>query len=223
MVHPLLNKCHPQFDKTSSSRHIPPAYSTSINNQRNGISAHIAAWVYCTNPENQKWLFSKVYSWLLFFSRSVVSDSLWPHGLKHAWLPCPLLSPGVCSNSYPLSQWCQPTISSSVAPFSSCPQSFPALGSFLWLTLFIRSTLCIRWPKYWSFSFSISPSNEYSGLISFRIDWFDVLSVQWTLRSLLQHHRLKALIESINSLMISLLYGPALTSICDFWKNHSFD
>ena len=136
MVHPLLNKCHPQFDKTSSSRHIPPAYSTSINNQRNGISAHIAAWVYCTNPENQKWLFPKVYSWLLFFSRSVVSDSLWPHGLKHAWLPCPLLSPGVCSNSYPLSQWCQPTISSSVAPFSSCPQSFPASGSFPMSQLF---------------------------------------------------------------------------------------
>ena len=81
------------------------------------------------------------------------------------------------TNSCPSSRWRHPTISSFVVPFSSCPQSFPALGSFLWLTLFIRSTLCIRWPKYWSFSFSISPSNEYSGLISFRIDWFDLLAV----------------------------------------------
>ena len=75
--------------------------------------------------------------------------------------------------------------------------------------------LSIRWPKYWSFSFSISASNEYSGLISFRIDWFDLV-VQGTLTSLLQHHR-------INSSVCSLLYGSALTRICDYWKNHSFD
>ena len=75
--------------------------------------------------------------------------------------------------------------------------------------------LCIRWPKYWSFSFSISPSNEYSGLISFRMDWFDLLAVQWTLKSLLQT-------KSINS-VLSFLYGPTLTSIRDYWKNHSFD
>ena len=74
-----------------------------------------------------------------------------------------------------------PTISSSVIPFSSCPQSFPASRSFL-----------IRWLKYWSFSFSISPSNEYSGSISFRIDWFDLLAVRGTLKSLLQHYNLKA-------------------------------
>ena len=67
---------------------------------------------------------------LLLFSPSVVSDSLWPHGLQHARLPCPLPTPGVCSNSCPLNRWCHPTISSSVVPFSSCPQSFPALGSF---------------------------------------------------------------------------------------------
>ena len=78
-----------------------------------------------------------------------------------------------------------------------------------------ESALCIRWPKYWSFSFSISPSNEYSGLISFRIDWFD-LAVQGTLKSLLQF-------ESIDSLSFSHLYGPTLTSIHDYWKNHSFD
>ena len=81
-----------------------------------------------------------------------------------------------------------------------------------------ESVLCIRWPKYWSFSFSISPSNEYSGLISFRINWFDLLAVQGTLKSLLQHT-----VQSINSLALSFLYGPTVTSIHDYWKNHTFD
>ena len=98
---------------------------------------------------------------LLLFSRSVMSNSLWPHGLQHARLPCPLLSPGVYSNSCPSSQWCHPTISSSV----TCPflqtSVFPSIRVFS-----NESTLHIRWPKYWSFSLSISPSNEYSGLIS---------------------------------------------------------
>ena len=79
------------------------------------------------------------------------------------------------------------------------------------------STLYLRWPKYWSFSFSISPSKEYSGLISFRIEWFDHLAVQRTLKSLLPHHNSKASILSV----LSLLYGP--TSIHDYWKNSSFD
>ena len=116
------------------------------------------------------------------FSHSVVSDSLWPHGLQHTRLPCPLLTHVACSNSCPSNQWYHPTISYSVVPFSSCLQSFLALGSFQWI---------IRWPKYWSFSFSINPSNEYSGLISFRIDWFDRLAVQEIFKSLLQHHSLK--------------------------------
>ena len=114
------------------------------------------------------------------FSRSVVSNSLWPHGLQHARLPCPSPTAGVCSNSCPLSQWCHPTISSSVDPFSSCLQSSPASGFFP-----KESLLHIRWPKYWSFSFSISLSNEYSGLISFRMDWLDLLAVWGTLKSLL--------------------------------------
>ena len=118
---------------------------------------------------------------------SVVSDSLQLHGLQQARLPCPSLSPGACSNSCPLSWWCHPTISFSVTSFSSCPQSFPALGFFS-----NESALRIRWPKYWSFSFSISPSNEYSELVSFQIGWFDLLAVQGTLKSLLQHHILKA-------------------------------
>jgi len=98
------------------------------------------------------------------------------HGLQHSRLPCPSPSPGACSNSCPLSQWCHPTISFSVNPFSSCPQPFPAS-----LVFSSESALLIRWPKYWSFSFRISPSHEYSGLISFRIDWFDLSAVQGTL------------------------------------------
>ena len=81
------------------------------------------------------------------------------------------------------------------------------------------SALHIRWPEYWSLSFSISPSNEYSGLISFTLDWVDILAVQGSLESLLQHHTFK----SLNFLVLSFLYSPTLTSICDYWKNHSFD
>ena len=118
-------------------------------------------------------------------SRSVMSNSLQPHGLN-ARPPCPSPTPEVYSNSCPLSQWYHPNISSSVVSFSSRLQSFPASGSFQ------MSVLRIRWPKYWSFNFSISPSSEYSRLISFRMDWLDLLAVQGTLKSLLQHHSSKA-------------------------------
>ena len=109
------------------------------------------------------------------FSCSVVPDSLRPHGLQHARLPCPSPTPGACSNSCPLSRWCHPTFSTCVVPFSSCLQSFPELGSFPVSQLF-------------AFSFSISPPNEYSGMISFKIDWFVLHALQGTLKSLLQHH-----------------------------------
>ena len=108
-------------------------------------------------------------------------------------------TPGACSNSCPLSRWCHPTISSSVIPFSSCLQCFP--GSRVFSN---RLALCNRWPKYWSFSFTISLSNEYSGLISFRNDWFDLLAVQGTLKSLLQHHRWKASIHHSAFFMVQL-------------------
>ena len=115
-----------------------------------------------------------------------MSDSLRPHESQHARPPCPSPTPRVHSNSHPLSQWCHPAISSSVVPFSSCPQSLPA-------SVFSNeSTLHLRWPKYWSFSFSIIPSKEIPGLISFRMDWLDLLAVQGTLKSLLQHHSLKS-------------------------------
>ena len=118
-------------------------------------------------------------------SCSLMSDSLRPHESQHARPPCPSPTPRVYSNSYPSSWWCHPAILSSVVPFSSCPQSLPASGSFP------MSQLHIRWPNYWSFSFSICPSNEHPGLISFRMDWLDLLAVQGTLKSLLQHHSSK--------------------------------
>ena len=143
---------------------------------------------------------------LLLFSPSVVSDSLWPHGLQNARLPCPSLSLTFFSNSCPLSQWCHPTISSSAAPFSSCSRSFPA-------SVFSNElALRIRWPKYWSFSFSISPSNKYSGLISFRIDWFDRLAVQGALKSLLQHHNSKASILWHSSFFMVQLSHLSMTT-----------
>ena len=98
-------------------------------------------------------------------------------------------------------------------PLLLLPSSFPSIRVFS-----SESALCIWWPKYWSFSFSISPSNEFSGLISFRIDWFDLPAIQRTLKSLLQAPQFK----SINSLVLSLLYGPTLTSTHDYQKSHSF-
>ena len=121
------------------------------------------------------------------FSCSVVTNSLQPHRLQHTRLPCPSPTPRVCSNSIPLSQWCHPTISSSVVPFSSSLQSFPASGSFP-----ISQFFASGGQKYWSFSFSISLSNEYSDLLSFRIDCYDLLAVRGTLENLLQHHSWKA-------------------------------
>ena len=110
------------------------------------------------------------------FSRSVKSDSLQPHGLQHTRTPCPLPTPRVYPNSCPLSRCCHPTITSSVIPFSSCLWSFPA-------SVFSNeSAFCITWPKNWSFSFNISPSSEHSGLISFRMDWLDLLAVQGILK-----------------------------------------
>ena len=191
-------------------------------------------------------------------------NSLQPHGLQHIRLPCSSLSPGGYSDLGLLSRWHHSAISSSVVPFSSCPQSFPASESFPMSWLFASGGQ--------SFSFSISPSNEYSGLISFRIDWFDLLAVQGTLKSLFQHHSSKtpvlwhsaffmvrlshpymttgktivltrqtfvskvisllfnmllrffiAFIPKNNSLVLGFLYGSNLTSVHDYWKNHSLN
>ena len=135
-----------------------------------------------------------------------MSDSLRPHEPQHVRPPCPLPTPRVYPNPCPMSRWCHPTISSSVVPFSSCPQSFPASESSNELALHIR------WPKYWSFSFSISPSSEYSGLISFRMDWLDLLAVQGTLKSLPQHHHSKASILWHSAFLMVQLSHPCMTA-----------
>ena len=142
---------------------------------------------------------------LVQFSRSVVSYSLQPHESQHARPPCPSPTPRVQPNSCPSSRWCHPAISSSVIPCSSCPQSLPA-------SVFSNeSVLHMRWPKYWSFSFSIIPSNEHPGLISFKMDWLDLLAVQGTLKSLLQHHSSKASILQCSAFFTVQLSHPYMT------------
>ena len=141
-----------------------------------------------------------------------MSNSLWPHGQEHVRLPCPSPSLGVYSNSGPSRRCCHPTISSSVIPFSSRLQSFPASGSFH------ESVLHIRWPNYGSFSFSISPSNEYSGLISFRMDWLVLLAVQGTLKSLLQHHSSKASIFQRSAFLMVQLSHPYIVDFREINK-----
>ena len=117
------------------------------------------------------------------FSHSVVSNSLGPHGLQHARLPYPSQTPGACSKSDGEAiQLSHPLLSPSPPAFN-----LPSIRVFS-----NESVLHIRWPKYWSFSFIIRASNECSGLLSFRIDWFGLLAVQGTLKSLLQHHSSKA-------------------------------
>ena len=133
-----------------------------------------------------------------------MSNSLQPHGWQHARLLHPILSPGVCSNSCSLSWCCHPTISSA-DPFSLLPSVFPSIRVFS-----SETVLCIRWTKYWSFS--ISPSNEYSGLISFQMDWFDLLAIQGTLKSLLQHHNSKATILQSSTFFIVQLSHPYMTT-----------
>ena len=145
----------------------------------------------------------------VLFSHSVMSDSLRPHGLQHARPPCPTPTPGDYSKSCPLSPWCHWTISSSVIPFSSSLQSFQHPGFFQWVSSLHQVA------KVWSFSFSISPLSEYSGLIYFRNAWLDLLAVQGTLRSLPQHHSLKPSIL----LCSAFFYSPTPTSIHDYWKN----
>ena len=137
---------------------------------------------------------------------SVMSNSLRPHGLQHIRVTRPSSIPRACSNSCPSSQWCHPNISSSVIPFSSCLQSFSALGSFL------RTCSSCQVAKVWSFSFNISPSNGYSGLISFRMDWLDLLAVQGILKSLHQHHSSKAPILCRSAFFMVQLSHPYMTS-----------
>ena len=144
-----------------------------------------------------------------------MSDSLRPHGLQHSRLPCPSPTPGACLKLKLMS--IESLMPSNYlilcCPLLLLPPISPSIR-----VLSKESALLIRWPKYWSFSFTISPSSEYSGMISFRMDWLDLLAVQGTLKSLLQHHSSKASI-----LRCCFLCSPTLTSIHDYWKNHSLD
>ena len=136
-----------------------------------------------------------------------MSDSLWPHEPQHARPPIPSPTPRVHPDPCPLSQWCYPTILSSEVPFSSCPQSFPASGSFQMSQLFTSGGQSIGVSASTS-----SPSNEYSGLISFRVDWLDLPAVQGTLKSLLQHHSSKASILWCSAFFMGQLSHPYMTT-----------
>ena len=133
------------------------------------------------------------------------------HGPQHTMPPCPSSTPGVYSNLSPLSRWCHPNISS-CHPLLLLPRIFPSIRVFS-----KESALHIRWPKYWSFSFNISPSNEHPGLISFRMDWLDLLAVQGTLKSLLQHHSSKASILQRSAFFILHLSHPYMTIALTRW------
>ena len=144
-------------------------------------------------------------SLLLFFSRLVMFDTLWSHGLQHTGFPCPSPSPGACLNSCPLSRWFHPIISSSVVPFSSCPQSFPASGSFQISQAFAPDGQSIGV----SASASILPVNTQ--------DWSPCCPRDSQESSPTPQFKI------INSFVLSFLYSPNLTSIHDHWKNHSLD
>ena len=140
------------------------------------------------------------------FSHSVMSDSLWPAEWQHARPPCPSPTPGVYPNPCPLSWWCYPITHSLLSP------SLPVVNFSSIRVLSNESALRIRWPKYWSFSFNISPTNEHPGLISFPMDWLDLLAVQGTLKSLLQHHRSKPSILRRLAFVIVQLSHPYTTT-----------
>ena len=136
-----------------------------------------------------------------------MSDSLWPYESQHVRPPCPSPTPGVYSNSCPSSRWCHPAISSSVVPFSSCRQSLPASGSFPMSQLFAPGSQSIGVS-----ALAISPSNEHPGLISFKMDWLDLLAVRGTLKSLLQHHSSIASILRRSAFFTVQLSHPYITT-----------
>ena len=149
----------------------------------------------------------------LQFGHSVMSDSLRPHGLQHTRPPCPSPTPGVYSNSCPLSWWCHPTISSSVIPFSSHLQSFPASGSFPMSQFFASGGQSIGV----SASLSVLPMNIQDWLPSGWAGWISLQSKG------LSRVFSNTTVQNINSSTLSFLYTPTLTSIHDHWKNHSLD
>ena len=177
------------------------------------LQARILEWVAMPASRGSSWPRGRMHISSVQFSCSTMSDSLWPHGLQHARLPCPSPTPRACSNSCPSSQWCHPTISSSIVPFSSCLHSFPASGSFPMSQFFASGGQSIGA----SASASVLP-------ILFRIDFL----YHWLVWSPCsprdsQESSPTPQFKSISSLAFSFLYGPTLTSLHDYWKNHSFD
>ena len=171
------------------------------------MGVEMGIWLGNSGQKTKYWgQFSSVH-----FSHSVMSDSLQPHEPQHTRPPCPSPTPGVHPNPCPLSQWCHPIISSSVAPFSCCPQSFPAWGSFPMSQLFASGSQSIGV----SASTSVTSMNTQNWFPVVRIGWISLQSKG--LSRVLQHHSSKA------SLALSLLYSSTLTSIHDHWKNHSLD
>ena len=159
----------------------------------------------------QNFVLCQTSTWISHqFSCSVMPYSLWPHESQHPRPPCPSPTPEVHPNSCPSSQWCHPAISSSVIPQSLSPIP-PSIRVFS-----NESTLCMRWPKYWSFSFNISPSKEHPGLTSFGMDWLDLLAVQGILKSLLQNHSSKASIHRCSAFFTVQLSH-------DHRKNHNLN
>ena len=142
------------------------------------------------------------------FCRSVVSDSLWPHGLQHARLPCPSPTDSHSLLKLIAIQSVMPSNHLILChPLLLLPSIFPSIRVFS-----NELALCMRWPKYWNFNFNISLSNELSGLISFRMDWLDLLAVQGTLKSLLQHHSSKASILQHSAFFMVQLAHPYMTT-----------
>ena len=170
----------------------------------------IIQWGVCTHTHTH------IHIYQFSSVAQLCSTLLRHHRLQHARLPCPSPTPGAYSDSCPLSQWCHPTISSSVIPFS-CLQSFPASGSFPMRLLFASGGQSI------GVSASACPSDEYSELISLRMDWLDLLAVQGTLKNLLQHHSSKASILWHSAFFTIQLSHPYVTTGVKKKKKHIFD
>ena len=168
------------------------------------------AWKQPRCISKNEWIWKKWYKYTMEYSVqysfSVMSNSLWPHRLQYARLPCPSSTPRVCSGSYPSSRWCHLTMSSSVIHSPPAFNLSQPQGFFQWVSFLHQMA------KVLELQLHISPSNEDSGLISFRIYCFDLLAVQGTLKSLIQRQ-----FKSISSLALSFLYGPTLTST-HYWK-----
>ena len=199
-----MTQLHLTQSRTVSTLYCDVATPTQLSSSETNFTLVIIVGINYYLNRKYIYLYMSISS--VQFSHSVVSDSLQPHESQHARPPCPSPTPRVHPNSHPSSRWFHPAISSSVIPFFSCPQSLPA-------SVFSNeSALRMRWPKYWSFSFSISPSKEHPGLISFRKDWLDLLAIQGTLKSLLQHHSSKAPILQHSAFFTVQLSHPYMTT-----------